>query len=392
MLKSMQPLSDPSTLELPRLSPARPPSVFGERRARRGFNRRGFTLVELMVAVAVGVFVVSAIYTVFTAQTKQLLYQDLQMEMHQNLRLAMDVVSRTSRMAGYGTSGQTWGPLGFQGGSGGNNLPLPAIISYDGTGPNGSDALTIVSMDPGLSMNTNFTSPESCAATTLSFDPDIFSQQAKLNQLQPGEMIMCMDYAVIGGYVSYLWEISSVSAASGIVNVRNNSGAFTDFNTNCGSNIPMVMACSRAMVTTFYIDANESDGVGAGSAANPVLMMDLDFESPDDDDVPLVDNIEDMQVEYCLRSAIGGTDCTVATAWVNTLDDYSDGDNGNDADDVYMIRTSFVVRSSRLDLQRLRGSARPALANNTGGTTDNYLREWLSTEVTVRNMRLLNLP
>lgn len=354
--------------------------------------RRGFTLVELLVAIAVGVFVVGAIYTVFTAQTKQLLYQDLQMEMHQNLRLAMDVVSRTGRMAGYGTGGQAWGPLGFQNSSGGNNLPLPAIISYDGTGPNGSDAITIVSMDPGLSMNTNFTSPESCATTTLSFDPDIFSQQAKLNQLQAGEMIMCMDYAVIGGYVSYLWEIASVSAASGIVNVRNNSGASIDFDTNCASNIPMVMVCSRAMVTTFYIDADASDGVGAGSADHPVLMMDLDFESPDDDDVPLVDNIEDMQIQYCLRSAIGGTDCTVATAWTDTLDDYSDGDNGNDADDVYMIRTSFVVRSSRLDLQRLRGSARPALANNTGGATDNYLREWLSTEVTVRNMRLMNLP
>ncbi len=371
----------------PRPCPDRLPSA----RLRRPL-RRGFTLVELLIAIAIGVFVVGAIYNVFAAQTKQLIYQDLQMEMHQNLRLALDVVSRSARMAGYGTGGAAWGPLGFQGATGSNNYALPAIISYNGTGPNGSDALTIVSMDPGLSMNTNFTSPETCAVTSLSFDPGIFSQQAKLSQIQPGEMIMCMDYAVIGGYVSYLWEVNSVNASTGIVNVASNVGNYTDFDEHCASNVPMVMVCSRALITTFYIDADDTDGIGAGSPTHPVLMMDLDFESPDNDDIPLVDNIEDMQIQYCLRSAIGGTDCTVATAWVNSIDDGSDGDPGNDADDVYMIRTSFVVRSSRIDLQKMRGSTRPALADNTGGSADNYFREWLSTEVTVRNMRLINLP
>jgi prepilin-type N-terminal cleavage/methylation domain-containing protein len=355
--------------------------------------KRGFTLIELMIAIAIGVFVVGAIFRVFTQQTKQLVYQDLQMEMHQNMRMALDVVSRTARMGGFGTGGQTWGALGYTGGGGDVSAELPASISYDGTGPNGSDAITIVTMDSGMTMSTNPASPPSCDTTELEFEPSVFNNDKKLAQLSAGELIMCLDYTPIDGYKSYLWQISGVDSSTGIVSVAQNSGTYTDYDSQCTDNLPLVMVCSRAEVATFYIDADDSDGVGAGSKSHPVLMMDLDFEAPDDDDVPLVDNIEDMQIKYCLRSTVGSTSCDTESAWVDTIDDYSGGDSSSNPDDVYMIRFSFVVRSSREDPQNLFAGQRPEFGNNPASSeTDSYFRITNSTEVTVRNMRLLNLP
>ncbi len=354
--------------------------------------RSGFTLIELIIAVAIGVFVVGAIYNVFTNQTKQLLYQDIQMEMHQNLRLATDVLTRTSRMAGYGTSGRTYGLLGYTNGAASGDAPMPAIVSYNSAGPNGSDAITLVTMEPGLTMNTSSRTAPDCSTTTLSFEPTAFNNAARLAALQAGETIMCLDYAAVGEYRSYLWQITAVDATAGEVYVSSNQSAFVDFDGLCGGNLPLVMTCSRAEVATFYIDADGTDGVGAGSAEHPVLMMDLDFSSPDANDVPVVDHIEDMQIEYCLRSPIGGTNCTAAADWVNSIDDYNNSIESDDPDDVYMIRVSFVVKSGRDDPQKMRMSARPALADNSAGSTeDYYFRQTLSTEVMVRNMRLQNM-
>lgn len=368
-----------------------PEPVLSQRRARHA--RSGFTLIELLIAIAIGAFVVGAIFNVFTSQTKQLVYQDLQMEMHQNLRMASDVLSRTARMGGFGTGGQTWGVMGYQGSSADTSFEMPSIISYDGAGPNGSDAITLVTMDPGLTMSTNPDGPPDCGTSELEFEPSIFNNDKKLAQMSSGELIMCLDYAPIDGYKSYIWQISSVNSSTGVVSVVPNEGSYGDYDANCDGNLPLVMVCSRAEIATFYIDADDSDGVGAGSSSHPVLMMDLDFSSPDDNDVPLVDNIEDLQVRYCLRSTVGATSCDDESAWVDDIEDYAAGDTSANPDDVYMIRFSLIARSSREDPQNMFGGLRPALENNAGSSTDDhYFRQVLTTEVTVRNMRLLNMP
>lgn len=348
---------------------------------RRSFHSRAaFTLIELMVAVAIGAFIVAAVYNLFALQMKQFVQQDLQMEMHQNARMALDVLSRTSRMAGYGTSGETWGAFG----TGGNqNNTLPAVIAYDGAGPNGSDAITLVSMDPSLVMSTNDAQPQPCNTTTLNFDPTDLHNAARLAQLRDGELLMCLDYAGIGGYRSFLWPIASVAASgSGQISVSDGT-VYSDFANDCGGteNLPLVLTCSRAEVATFYIDADDSDGLGPGSADRPVLMMDLDFESPDADDVPVVENIEDLQIAYCLDNG-AATDCSVATAWVHTITDAQ-------VDNLYMIRISLVVRSSREEPNRVSTSSRPELENNPASTVvDHYYRQVISTEVVIRNLRM----
>ncbi|MEW6334911.1 MAG: prepilin-type N-terminal cleavage/methylation domain-containing protein, partial [Thermodesulfobacteriota bacterium] len=61
----------------------------------------GFTLVELLVATAVGMVVLSAVYATFTLQSKHLANQEQLAELHQNARIALDMMVREVSMAGY---------------------------------------------------------------------------------------------------------------------------------------------------------------------------------------------------------------------------------------------------------------------------------------------------
>lgn len=351
--------------------------------------RRGFTLLEMMVAIFIGLFVVAALYALFTNQQRQFLYQDLQMEMHQNGRLAVDVLSRSGRNAGSGTMGWSAGVFGWDGD---NDSVMPAIISYNNTGANGSDAITLVSMEPSLLVQTQSNFIPACATDYLQFDAGRLVNRERLEQLNEGDVMMCFDYTAPSGGRSFIWPITAEpSSADGAVYIVNGVASYSDFAGACedGQNLPVAIACSRAQVVTYYIDADDTDGVGTGSAAHPTLMMDLDFQSPDADDVPVVEDVEDLQIEYCLAN----TDCASAASWVSGIDTYADANTSNDADDVAMIRFNVVVRSGRTDPEDLYSGRRIDIADNTGvsSVTDRYFRQVLSAEVAVRNMKLLQV-
>ncbi len=64
-------------------------------------NKKGLTLIELLVAMAITGIVAGAIFTAFQSQQKGYLIQEQAAEMQQNLRAAMDFMVRDIRMAGY---------------------------------------------------------------------------------------------------------------------------------------------------------------------------------------------------------------------------------------------------------------------------------------------------
>jgi type IV pilus assembly protein PilW len=68
---------------------------------------RGFTLVELLVAMAISGIVAGAIFTAFQSQQKSYLIQDQVTEMQQNLRAGTDIMVREIRMAGYDPYGNS---------------------------------------------------------------------------------------------------------------------------------------------------------------------------------------------------------------------------------------------------------------------------------------------
>ena len=60
----------------------------------------GFTLIELMIAMAITGIITAAIYSVFQAQTKGQRVQDISLQMTQSVRAAMEIIASDIRMAG----------------------------------------------------------------------------------------------------------------------------------------------------------------------------------------------------------------------------------------------------------------------------------------------------
>jgi type IV pilus assembly protein PilW len=74
-------------------------------------KRSGFTLVEILVALVLAGLVSTAIYNVYISQNKSYAVQERVAEMQQNMRVAMYMMKREIRMAGYDPSGS--GNVGF---------------------------------------------------------------------------------------------------------------------------------------------------------------------------------------------------------------------------------------------------------------------------------------
>jgi len=61
----------------------------------------GFSLIELLIAMLVGLVVLGAAYGVFTIQNKTFANQEDLVEMQQNVRVGLDIMTREIGMAGY---------------------------------------------------------------------------------------------------------------------------------------------------------------------------------------------------------------------------------------------------------------------------------------------------
>jgi type IV pilus assembly protein PilW len=64
-------------------------------------QEKGFTLVELLIAITIGMFIMAGVLTALTSQNQSYVTQDEVVEMQQNARVAIDLLTRDIRTAGY---------------------------------------------------------------------------------------------------------------------------------------------------------------------------------------------------------------------------------------------------------------------------------------------------
>ena len=102
-------------------------------------NQKGFSLIELMIAMAISAIVLAGIYTTYQAQHESYIVQEQAAAMQQNIRAAMYHLERDIRMVGYdpmNSSGATFliansAELQIQADLNGNGT-----VSASGTDPN----------------------------------------------------------------------------------------------------------------------------------------------------------------------------------------------------------------------------------------------------------------
>ncbi len=98
---------------------------------------QGFSLVELMLAMALGLVVLAAMYGVFTLQNKTFSNQEQIVEMQQNVRAAMNIMTRELRMAGYDPTGLAAAGITQ---AGADSITFTLDVTNDaGTGPPDGD-------------------------------------------------------------------------------------------------------------------------------------------------------------------------------------------------------------------------------------------------------------
>jgi prepilin-type N-terminal cleavage/methylation domain-containing protein len=70
-------------------------------KARSITNKKGITLIELLVALVIGGIIIGGIYRLFVAQTTAYTVQDQVVEVQQNIRSGMEILLRDLRMTGF---------------------------------------------------------------------------------------------------------------------------------------------------------------------------------------------------------------------------------------------------------------------------------------------------
>lgn len=101
-------------------------------------KNNGFTLLELMIAMAISSIVVTGIVTSYNMQVKTKVTQEVIVEAQQNLRAAMYVMTRDIRMAGYDPSGTgNFGIANISDKNGFSQVEFTIDLNEDGTVDNG---------------------------------------------------------------------------------------------------------------------------------------------------------------------------------------------------------------------------------------------------------------
>ncbi|MDD4129602.1 MAG: prepilin-type N-terminal cleavage/methylation domain-containing protein [Desulfuromonadaceae bacterium] len=98
-------------------------------------NKNGFSLVEILVVIAMLGIVMGAVYTLFITHQRTAYTSDETVEVQQNLRIAMDAVTKDLRMAGMLVNAISTTPI---------------MATTDNTGPKDPTADLIPGPDPGL--------------------------------------------------------------------------------------------------------------------------------------------------------------------------------------------------------------------------------------------------
>jgi prepilin-type N-terminal cleavage/methylation domain-containing protein len=319
----------------------------------------GFSLVEVMAALAILAIAMTAVFATFTTQQKAFTAQSRVAEMQQNLRQAVEYMSRDLRMAGYGIYDNVTLP---------NNMVATGVTSLrflfakdNTTGPDQVYVLYRFDMDA------------SQPPTQLSGAMPTYSSGTTVDNVfgyDNSDLFLVTD-----GTKSDLFKITATPGGGVIPHASsesyNQAGAHTDWPASGYLGSPPAIV-AKARFARYFIDTTDP--------AHPTLMVDRMTGQAAQ---PVADDIEDMQLEYIVDS---------------------NGDGVLDNTDVPRTRTSpsftqlgqvrqvhlMLAARSRLPDSEWRGQ-RPALGNHPGSAaTDGYRRRTIDVVIDVRNSGVQN--
>ncbi len=334
-------------------------------------RQRGLSLVELMVAMVISLFLLGGVVQVYTANKSTYRFSEAMSRIQENARYALDTMARDLRMAGF------WGcatfdpadPSNIQ-----NNLD-PAGPGYDpelhdfvgqppveGTendGLNGSDSIRARGSLPGQA---NVVSPYNSPTSA-----QIFINQADF--VAPGDIVLLSNCKGAD-----IFQVTNTTNGGGAAkqSVFHNSGAGSPGNSSGGGGCPGVNP--NCLSQTYGGDSSLLKlqsvryYIAAGASGEPALWRDINGTPQE-----LVEGVEQLQILYGINTDANAT----------APNQYVTSAAVPDWNRVVAVRLMLLLRSPEnvsLDApQTYRFNGVNAVS------PDNRLRQVISTTIALRN-------
>ena len=301
-------------------------------------NERGFSLMELLVAVSLGLIVLAATTQLFKNGMDATVLVSQSSEMQQNARATLNLIAKDVSMAGSGLpsgglalpfgagstasffavdSNRAWlpantYPTNFMYGiipGAGNGLESGGPTTITATG-SGSDAITVIYADYAFPLNQYTTAipPTNPNGDLVQFSPPAappvgFPAIQSPTGIQVGDLILFTNN--LGSAVGEVTGIAAVGANTNIAFAdgdplkMNQSGA-------ANGNIKSIIGggatvANRIWAVTYFLEVP-----AAATGQPPRLMRQVNGQTPQ----PVADNIINLQVTYDLCDGTNGPGCS----------------------------------------------------------------------------------
>jgi Tfp pilus assembly protein PilW len=343
-------------------------------------NSNGYTLIELMISVLIGMMLIAAASATYIAQNRSFTAQESVAEVNTQSKIAHDLTSNDIRSAGFGVAlDMSTEPV-----NGFTNIITPVDNAA------GPDAITVVGgfrkvgslwptgSAPGVSCASSPSVPLGTTTVQIIYDSNIDNSEGPNASDRRFLSIDGIDFV----------EVSSCTIGG---------------DNNCGSGS---ITLNKALTQNFPLV--DTDGDGYCDVGRPVyLVEDITFCVNTTDntlrrirrnanaasctgigtslDEVLADNVEDLQFAYAVDADNDGD--ADDTNGNGRLDDFVNGSAVADPSTIKAVRVNVLARTDRPDPQyRDMGSRPKIIENNTQiVVVDDYRRRWWQAIVSVRN-------
>ncbi len=297
-----------------------------------------------MSALVILAIALTAVFATFISQQKSFTTQNRVAELQQNLRQAVEYMSRDIRLAGYGIPDNvvvpgTATPAGI--------TSVKSLYAVDNT--TGPDQIYILYM---FDMDANQPPAVNTAAMTGTGSVNVDNTAGFATS--GGELVLVTD-----GTTADLFQTSA--AGGGVLTFG--AGAYNTGHTKLYGLGPPPSTVAKARFVRYFIDTTTDP-------AHPTLMVNRNI--PGQGAQPLADDIEDMQLTYGLDTNADG----IVDSWVPP--------GAVTPSQIRQIRLQLIGRTRLPEAGW--AETRPALGNHPGGgTADGYRRRVYDIVVDVRN-------
>lgn len=337
------------------------------KRLGRG-RARGMSLVELMIAMTLGLILVAGVLQIFLSTRAAYRVQDSVMRRQENLRYVTYLLTRDVRMAGYRGCLRDTGNVV-------NTLNTPTSFLYNFSVPIQGFEATGGAWAPALDASITSVVAGTDVITVRSIsDPDVYVTQSmvsasvdiKTNPLNPypfeiGDTVLISD---CGG--AAIFQITNLTTAGAFGNIVHNTGGTLvpgNFSQDLGRRYPDGSQLMRIRTVSYFIRAS-AKGTG------PALWRRIAGRPPEE----LAEGVENLQALY-------GEDTDndqVPDAWrkANAVTQWRN---------VTAVRVGLLVASPNSGTSEPDARAFVVLDENIGPRNDRRVRSVVTTTVALRN-------